>query len=74
MPVRLQPVHTGGLRLVTSGREVQPALGLAWANCINHRVFLSRAAHPFLMADHPGSSQLQTQVNGVRASSRAARF
>lgn len=29
--------------LVTSGRRVLPALGLAWANCVNHRVFLSRA-------------------------------
>ena len=60
--VRLQPIHTGGLRLVTSGREVQPALGLAWANCVNHRVFLSREAHPFVLADPPESSQLQTQV------------
>lgn len=33
----------GGLRLMSSGREVLPALGLAWANCINSRVFLSRA-------------------------------
>ena len=57
-----QPVHTGGLRLMTSGREVQPALGLAWAHCVNHRVFLSREAHPFLAADPAESSHLQSQV------------
>lgn len=34
--------HTGGLRLLSSGRELVPALGLAWANCINTRLFLSR--------------------------------
>ena len=32
--------HTGGLRLMSKGRELQPALGLAWANCINNRIFL----------------------------------
>ena len=34
--------HTGGLRLLSSGRELVPALGLAWANCVNTRLFLSR--------------------------------
>jgi DNA-repair protein XRCC3 len=34
--------HTGGLLLHSSGREVIPALGLAWANCVNTRVFLSK--------------------------------
>ena len=34
--------HTGGLRLMSKGRELQPALGLAWANCINTRIFLSK--------------------------------
>ena len=29
--------------LYTSGRRVCPALGLAWANCINTRLFLSRS-------------------------------
>ena len=62
MAVCVQPIHTGGLRLVTSGREVQPALGLAWANCVNHRVFLSREAQPFVVADPAEPSQLQTQV------------
>ncbi|KAL4279980.1 hypothetical protein GQ457_03G045030 [Hibiscus cannabinus] len=28
--------------LYTSGRRVSPALGLAWANCVNSRLFLSR--------------------------------
>lgn len=28
--------------LYTSGRRVCPALGLAWANCVNSRLFLSR--------------------------------
>ncbi|PRW56306.1 DNA repair XRCC3-like protein [Chlorella sorokiniana] len=36
--------HTGSLRLVSLGREVVPALGLAWANCVNTRLFLSRCA------------------------------
>lgn len=37
--------HTAGLQLCTSGREVIPALGLAWANCVNTRLFLSRLGH-----------------------------
>ena len=41
-----QAGHTGGLSLITSGREVLPALGLAWANCINQRLFLARTLHP----------------------------
>ena len=36
-------IHSGGLRLVTSGREVVPALGPSWAACVNTRIFLSRA-------------------------------
>ncbi|KAJ4828137.1 DNA repair protein xrcc3 [Turnera subulata] len=36
-------VRVGNLgSLYSSGRRVCPALGLAWANCINSRVFLSR--------------------------------
>lgn len=38
------PTHTAGLRLVSSGREVAPALGLAWASCVGIRLFLSRLA------------------------------
>lgn len=33
---------TAGLQLHSKGRQVAPALGLAWANCVNTRVFLSR--------------------------------
>lgn len=29
-------------RLFSSGRQVSPALGLSWANCVNSRIFLSR--------------------------------
>lgn len=36
--------HTAGMQLLSEGREVIPALGLAWANCINSRIFLSKAA------------------------------
>ena len=36
-------VRLGNLEsLDTSGRRVSPALGLAWAHCINSRVFLAR--------------------------------
>ena len=38
--------HTAGLALTSSGRAVVPALGLAWANCVNARVFLSKDAGP----------------------------
>lgn len=50
----MQPTHTGGLQLLSSGREVQPALGLAWAACVNHRLFLSRDPQPFLVAHADG--------------------
>ncbi|KAI3436831.1 hypothetical protein D9Q98_006241 [Chlorella vulgaris] len=39
--------HTGGLQLESMGREVVPALGLAWANCISTRLLLSRCPAPF---------------------------
>jgi len=38
--------QTGGLQLISSGREVIPALGLAWSNCVNSRIFLSKLASP----------------------------
>lgn len=44
----VEPEGTNGLRvgnlarLCSSGRRVCPALGLAWANCVNSRLFLSR--------------------------------
>lgn len=34
--------HTSGLRLMSSGRQVAPALGPSWAACVDVRVFLSR--------------------------------
>ncbi|KAK8967771.1 hypothetical protein KSP40_PGU005632 [Platanthera guangdongensis] len=37
--------HMGNyLNLSSSGRKVCPAMGLAWANCVNMRLFLSRTA------------------------------
>jgi DNA-repair protein XRCC3 len=59
--------HTGGLRLASSGREVVPALGLAWANCVNTRVFLSRAVLP------DGSTPLRHAGPPGEAAQRAAR-
>lgn len=41
-PSPLQRAATGGRPLVTGGREVTPALGLAWASAINTRLFLSK--------------------------------
>lgn len=32
--------------LVTSGRKVLPSLGLAWANCVNIRLFAGRHTLP----------------------------
>ena len=32
-----------GMKLQSSGREVAPALGLAWSNCVTTRIFLSKA-------------------------------
>ncbi|KAJ4907795.1 DNA repair protein XRCC3-like protein [Raphanus sativus] len=40
----LSGLRVGNLRcLYSSGRRVVPALGLAWANCVNSRVFISRS-------------------------------
>ncbi|BBG93628.1 Putative disease resistance TIR-NBS-LRR class protein, partial [Prunus dulcis] len=40
---KVNGVRLGNLEsLDTSGRRVSPALGLAWAHCINSRVFLAR--------------------------------
>lgn len=39
----INAMRIGNLRyLCSSGRPVCPALGLAWANCVNSRLFLSR--------------------------------
>lgn len=32
--------NTNNIRLLTSGIQVEPALGLSWSNCINNRFFL----------------------------------
>ena len=34
--------HTAGMVLTSSGRHVLPSLGLAWANCVNTRIFISK--------------------------------
>ncbi|CAL2246840.1 unnamed protein product [Prunus armeniaca] len=45
-------VRLGNLEcLHTSGRRVSPALGLAWAHCVNSRVFLSTHEH-FVGGEH----------------------
>lgn len=38
-------IHTGALKLMSSGREVIPAMGPSWAACVNLRIFLSRLAY-----------------------------
>lgn len=47
--------QTGFTPMLTSGRYVLPALGLAWANCINMRIFLARNA--MTNGDQPGPEQ-----------------
>jgi DNA-repair protein XRCC3 len=43
VPEGVNGLRVGNLaRLYSSGRRVCPALGLAWANCVNSRLFLSR--------------------------------
>lgn len=43
-PEGINGVRVGNLAcLYSSGRRVCPALGLAWANCVNSRLFLSRS-------------------------------
>ncbi|KAK9824182.1 hypothetical protein WJX72_008385 [[Myrmecia] bisecta] len=43
--------HTGGLKLMSDGRQVIPALGLAWANCVHTRIFLARAQQMVVLPD-----------------------
>jgi hypothetical protein len=63
--------HTGGLFLHSSGREVIPALGLAWANCVNTRVFLSketigaRAAMKIVEKGPPGPAMQRAIATGA---------
>ncbi|KAL3154285.1 hypothetical protein ABBQ32_013775 [Trebouxia sp. C0010 RCD-2024] len=58
--------HTGGLRLLSSGRELVPALGLAWASCINTRLFLSRTEVAI------ANPQCQSSRSGLRIPSAAS--
>jgi len=63
--------HTGGLLLHSSGREVIPALGLAWANCVNTRVFLSKetigalGATKIVETGPPGAAMQRAITAGV---------
>lgn len=63
----------GGLRignlgcLNSSGRRVCPALGLAWANCINVRLFLSRSE------EEVGEERILVDEEGGDVVSRRAR-
>ena len=59
---------------MTSGREVLPALGLAWANCVNTRLFLSRqtaaVASPDNDSAYEGDEEGQTVIRrALQASS-----
>lgn len=54
--------HTGGARLVSRGREVIPALGLAWANCVNARLFMSRTSGAAATFPGPPSEPLAAAV------------
>lgn len=42
--------------LYTSGRRVCPALGLAWANCVNTRLFISRSEE--VLGEEDGGSSV----------------
>lgn len=53
--------------LCSSGRRVTPALGLAWANCVNSRLFLSR--HEEIIGDKNG----KVDENGCVLLSRLTR-
>ncbi|CAG9461477.1 unnamed protein product [Pedinophyceae sp. YPF-701] len=57
--VHQQGAH-GALR--TSGRDVMPALGLAWANCVNQRIFLARLRSG-LGADTGGDASVRREMS-----------
>ena len=68
--------HTGGLRLMSLGREVVPALGLAWANCVNTRIFLSKCtlmdgATPAAYHGPPGRALAAAEAEGAVLTGRA---
>ena len=64
-----RPEDAGPAPLISSGREVLPALGLAWANCVTMRIFLSR--HAVHAAPQPGPGGDQQWDTGATAVQRA---
>jgi DNA-repair protein XRCC3 len=54
--------------LETSGRRVVPALGLAWANCISTRIFLSRVGQVSTL----GTSGEQDEVDMTDRAAKSA--
>lgn len=60
----------GNLRaLRSSGRRVCPALGLAWANCVNSRLFLSRDEE--VVGEEEGNgSEVAGHEDGLRRRTR----
>jgi hypothetical protein len=42
----MQACATAGLTLWSDGRQVLPALGLAWSSCVGQRLFLARTGRP----------------------------
>ena len=62
--------HAGGQRLQTAGREVAPALGLAWATCVTQRLFLSRCPGAAAAEELPGMEGLRAQGDRGSANGR----
>lgn len=63
-------LKVGNLRyLYSSGRRVSPALGLAWANCVNSRIFLSREEEEVLV-DEPTGPVDEGSIGQVRVTRR----
>ncbi|KAI0518795.1 hypothetical protein KFK09_006231 [Dendrobium nobile] len=55
------------MNLSSSGRKVCPAMGLAWANCVNMRLFLSRSAAEGNVVDIDGCTMLERKLQVVFA-------
>ena len=66
-----RPEDAGPTPLISSGREVLPALGLAWANCVNTRIFLSRHAVHSALLPADGYNHQWGQDTGSTAVQRA---
>jgi hypothetical protein len=54
----VQAGATAGLALWSDGRQVLPALGLAWSSCVGQRLFLARTGRP----DGAGGTLRQLRV------------